>query len=86
MSAFYERYKRLGEYEHDENELNAGVDKLSVFGHFATIVSLARKMGQTYDYISKLPADEVYMTLLYDMEVSEYEKRLQEIHKKVNQK
>lgn len=41
-------------------------------------------MGQTYQYISELPADEVYFTLLYDMEVHEYEKRYAEIMKIVN--
>lgn len=56
-----------------------------MFGHFGTIVTLARKMGQTYKYISKLPADEVYMTLLYDMEVSEYQKRYAEIMRVVSQ-
>lgn len=79
------RYEQLGEYEADENEAVAGVDRLQAFGHFATIVSLARKMGQTYQYISEMPADEVYMTLLLDMEVSQYEKRLSEIHRKTAQ-
>lgn len=41
-------------------------------------------MGQTYQYISELPADEVYMTLLYDMEMNEYSKRYAEIMKAVN--
>lgn len=63
----------------------AGVDRLNTFGHFATIVSLSRKMGQTYEYVSKMPADEVYMTLLYDMEVSNYEKRYSEIQRKLAQ-
>lgn len=64
--------------------MNAGVEKLQVFGHFATIVNLARKMGQPYNYIATLPADEVYMTLLFDKEVNEYEKRYSEIMKAVN--
>ncbi len=79
------RYKALGEYEQDENELVAGVDKLSAFGHFGTIVSLARKMGQSYKHISEMPADEVYMTLLYDMEVHAYEKRYSEVMKAASQ-
>lgn len=85
IEAFLKRYEALGQHEADENELNAGVDKLSVFGHFGTIVQLSRKMGQTYEYVSQMPADEVYMTLLYDMEVNEYEKRYSDIMKKVSQ-
>lgn len=54
-----------------------------MFGHFATIVTLSRKSGQPYRYVSELPADEVYMTLLYDMEVAEYERRLREVVGKV---
>lgn len=40
-------------------------------------------MGQSYEFIATMPADEVYMTLLYDFEVSQYEKRLVEINKAV---
>lgn len=58
---------------------------MQTFGHFATIINLARKQGQTYQYISELPADEVYYTLLYDMEVSNYEKRYSEIQRKLAQ-
>lgn len=62
----------------------AGIDELQVFGHFATYVALSRKQGQPYEYFAYKAADEVYMTLLYDMKVSEYEKRYQEIMKAVN--
>lgn len=38
-------------------------------------------MSKTYDEILKMPAIDVYMTLLHDFEVSEYKKDLHEIHK-----
>lgn len=81
IEKFLKRYEQLGEYEPDENEIIAGVEQLGVFGHFSTIVSLSRKMGQTYKYIATRPADEIYMTLLYDMEVHAYEKRLADIQR-----
>lgn len=58
---------------------------LGAFGHFGTIVTLARKMGQDYEYIANMPADEVYMTLLYDMEVNAFQKRYSEIMRVVSQ-
>lgn len=41
-------------------------------------------MGQPYKFIAEMPADEVYMTLLYDMEVHAYEKRLADISRTVS--
>ena len=59
----------------------AGNEIFQSFGSFPTVVNLSRQMGQTYDFIVNMTADEVYMTLLYDFEVSQYEKRLYEIKK-----
>lgn len=57
----------------------AGVDIFANFGFFTTVVALARKMSKSYDEILQMEADTVYMTLLLDMEIAEYEKRLHEI-------
>lgn len=59
----------------------AGVDIFDNFGFFPTVVALARKMGKGYDEILMMEADTVYMTLLLDLEISEYEKRLHEVKK-----
>lgn len=59
----------------------AGVDVFNSFGFFPTVVSMSRKMGKGYDEVLHMEADVIYMTLLFDFESSEYEKRLFELKK-----
>lgn len=59
----------------------AGVEIFNNFGFFPTMVSLARKQGMKYNEVLEMSADTVYMTLLFDFETSQYEKRLMEIKK-----
>lgn len=59
----------------------AGVELFGSFGFFPTVVSMARKLGKSYDEVLAMEADTVYMTLLLDFETAEYEKRLYEIKK-----
>lgn len=82
MSAFFERYKRLSEYEPSDEELEAGVEVFGNFGFFNTVVTLSRKMSCSYEQVLNMSADEVYMTLLLDFETAEYEKRLTEVRRR----
>ena len=82
ISKFVAEFKRLNEYEPTIEELEAGVEELSKFGFFGTAVQFARKYGQTHDEILKMPAREVYTTLLYDFEQSEVERKLNQIRSK----
>lgn len=75
----------MNEYEPSDEEVIAGSEIFQSFGSFPTVVNLARQMGQTYDFVVNMTADEVYMTLLYDFEVSQYEKRLYELKKAVKE-
>ena len=63
----------------------AGVQIFDAFGFFPTLVSLSRKMGISYEQVLQMEADVIYMTLLFDYETAQYEKRLYEI-RKVNEK
>lgn len=76
MEKFLQRFKRLNDYEPSPEELEAGVDNLSKFGFFATVVQFARKYGKTHDEILAMPAEEVYTTLLFDFEQNEIERNL----------
>lgn len=82
---FLERYKRLNDFKYEDDQLQAGVQRLEVFGSFGTMINIARNNNMTYKQVSELPAAEVYTMLLLDFETSEYEKRLQEIWRQRNQ-
>jgi hypothetical protein len=79
INRFFEDYKRLGEYEEDADEFQAGVSRFERFGFFASCVELSRKMGKTYNEVLQMPAREIYQTFLYDFERADYEKTLLKI-------
>lgn len=76
INEFFEKYKRLSEYEETAEEFQAGVNRFEKFGFFSQCVELSRKMGKTYDEVLQMSATQVYQTFLYDFEKSEYEKNL----------
>lgn len=79
MSKFFERYKRLNDYKPDDDEKEAGLERLNNLSSFGTPLSLARRTNMTPEQVLMRPADEIYMILLYDFEQSEYEKRLRQV-------
>lgn len=79
INDFYEKYKRLSDYEHEDDEILARVNRFERFGFFASCVELARKMGKSYDEVLNMKATEIYETFLYDFERADYEKTLYRI-------
>ena len=79
LSKFFERFKRLNDYVADDDEKEAGIERLSNLSAFGTPLSLARKTNMTPEQVLQRPAEEIYMILLYDFEQSEFEKRLRQI-------
>lgn len=85
MHKFYDRFKKLSEYEHDPEELEAGVEIFDKYGFFSTLHSLADGDITKYELILETEADTVFMTLLYNKDKREYEERLKEIYKAQNE-
>lgn len=83
LSAFFERFKRLNTFEHTDEEIMAGVERLAIYGDFATIVKIGRERGMSNDEVLSLSAEEVYMEMLLDFDRSEFQKEYQRI---INQK
>ena len=79
MSNFFERFKRLNDYTPTDDEIEAGLSRLTNLSAFGTPLSLARKTNMTPEQILMRPAEECYMILLYDFESAEYEKKLRKI-------
>jgi len=79
LSKFFERFKRLNDYVADEDEKEAGIERLSKLSSLGTPLSVARRTNMTLEQTMKRPAEEIYMILLYDFEQSEFEKRLRQI-------
>jgi len=79
LSKFWERFKRLNDYKPSDDEVEAGLNRLSNLSAFGTPLSLARRTNMTIEQVMKRPAEEIYMILLYDFEESEYQRRLQAV-------
>lgn len=82
MHKFFERYKKLGENEITEEEINAGIENFDKFGFFNVVYSLANGDVTKFDNILLLPAETIYMTLIYEKEKRKYEKELAAIYKR----
>lgn len=85
FNSFFETFAGLNDYEPEEAEIMAGVNQLSRFGFYPTMMALARKMSMKYDEVLNMSAREVYMTLLVDKETADYEKRLYDYRKLQNE-
>lgn len=79
MGKFFEKFKRLNDYEADEDEKEAGIERLNKLSTFGTPLSVARRTNMTLEQCMKRPAEEIYNILIYDFEQSEFEKRLRKI-------
>lgn len=79
ISAFLERFKRLSEFKYEDDELEAGVEALEGFGHWPTVFKIGKERGMTNDQVLNMTAIEVYMQMLHEFEVSEYQKSYNEL-------
>lgn len=82
LGSFLKKYQRLNEFEYSEEQIEAGIERFEGFGAFPTIASLAERLKIKYDDVTKLPVEQVYMTLLHDFEQSEYQKELLKIRER----
>lgn len=48
------------------------------------LFQIAQKYGQDPDVVAEWDADKVYIDLLHDMEVSDYQKELRNLQKETN--
>lgn len=74
ITKFFDRYKRLNDYTPDEDDREAGIERLNNLSSFGTPLTVARRTNMTPEQILMRPADEVYMILLYDFEQYVFEK------------
>lgn len=78
IEQFFQRYSRLNDFKPDADQKYAGIDRLSNFGFFNTMHTLAGGDPLKYDALLEQPAEIIYQTLLFDFEKAEYDKRLTE--------
>jgi len=82
IAVFLEGYEDMLHAEPDQEEANAGVENLSVFGSWGTAFVLAGKDPIKVKEVLELPAIEVYTALYYSWKESNYQKALIESRKK----
>lgn len=78
MLDFFDKFKRLNDYQPSAEQKAAGLDKLNQYGFFATLHALAEGNPLNYDELLNQPADVIYQTLVMDFELSEYHKRYED--------
>lgn len=84
MGSFFKRFERLKDYQPEPDEIEAGVNRFDIYKTFNTVKYLAREMGKTYDDILNLTAEEIYMTLIHDMDTALYMRDLRKVKEENN--
>lgn len=82
LENFFKKYTRLKDFKPEIEQIQAGVNQLDQYGFFTTLHALAKGNPLNYDELLKLPADNIYQTLVLDFELSEYNKRYNKIKNK----
>lgn len=82
FKSFTERYKELYVKDDDADlqEL-AGVHRINAFGFFSTLFTITDGDPLKYEATLKLPAADIYHTLLMGKELSGFKERLQKLYK-----
>ena len=86
INQFFERYKRLGDYQPTPAEQLADVDRFKQFGAKMTIKSLSERFCKTFAEVLAMQAEEVYEFLLMDFEENAYRRDLERAHKTLSGK
>lgn len=81
ISAFFERFKEMNNFEYTDDEIEAGVEGLSALKHWPIVFKYGRDRGMTNDEVLNTSAIEVYMELLQTYREREYQKRLTAIRR-----
>lgn len=81
IDEFFSRYQALNESEVDEDDLAAGIDRLNVFGPFATMDYLTNGDLTKHDEYWNMAAEKIYTKLLFDKTKRLIQKDLEQIKK-----
>lgn len=81
ISDFLKRFKRLNEHVYSDEEIEAEVERLEGFAHWATVFKIAKERGMSNDAVLNMTAIEVYTEMLYEFERNEYTQRYNEVIK-----
>lgn len=79
ISAFFDRFKEMNDFEYTDDEIEAGVETLGALKHWSVVFKYGRDRGMTNDEVLNTTAIEVYMELLQAYREREYQKRLSAI-------
>lgn len=82
LEKFFSKYTRLNDYVPEDDQRAAGLERLNQYGFFSTLHALAKGNPLHYDEMLNQPADVIYQTLVFDFELSEYQKRLTKLKTK----
>lgn len=83
---FFDRFKELNEHEHDDIEELAGVETITVFGHFPSVVKIGRERGMSNSEVLALSAEEIYMEMLLDFRQRKFQKKYHDLSEKLTPK
>lgn len=81
FESFFSKYTKLKDFKPTAEQTQAGVEQLNQYGFFSTLHALAKGNPIIYDDMLALPADNIYQTIVYDYELSQYNQRLQKAFK-----
>ena len=81
IGEFFERFADLNNTSIDDDEKQAGVERLSVFGPFATMDVLTKGDLTKHDEYWNMPASKIYTKLLFDKVGRDIQKDLETIKK-----
>lgn len=79
LLAFLQKYEILWGHEPTDEQKEAGIDSLSMFGSMATVYELAQGDLLKFQDILDQPAEEVYTLLLYKHARSQYEENYRQL-------
>lgn len=72
LEVFFERFKEMNAHEYTPDELEAGVETLTVFGYWPIVFRIAKERSMTNDQVLDMTANEVYMQLLFEYRANLY--------------
>ncbi len=79
---FFNKYKKLNEWQPTGDQLNAGIEDLGKYGYMNTLDALCFGDALKHDEMLDKSADVIYFKLEYDYVLSTYRERLTDIQSK----
>lgn len=82
LELFFANYTRLNDFSPSQEQVNAGIERFERYGFFTTLHALCKGNPLMYDQMLKVPAAQVYQTLVADFEQADYAERLRKEYTK----